>query len=172
MADKYLGIDGNGVTSEVEGTVTSAGAANAGELVALDASGKLDPTVLPSGIGDSSKSIAASENMTAPCLVNIHNSSGQKVRYADASTAAAAKQAMGFIKDTVVAPANVNVYFEGEIPGFVGLTPGVVYFLSDTTPGGVTDTPVTITGRILQRIGVATSDTTIDYEANPPIIRG
>ena len=79
---------------------------------------------------------------------------------------------MGFIKDTVVAPANVNVYFEGEISGFVGLTPGTVYFLSDTTPGGVTDTPVTASGRILQRIGVATSATTIDFEANPPIIRG
>ena len=48
MADKYLGIDSNGVTSEVEGTVASAGAANAGDIVALDASGKLDSTVLPS----------------------------------------------------------------------------------------------------------------------------
>jgi len=172
MVDKYLAIDANGNTSEVEGTVTSAGAANAGEIVALDANGKLDPTVLPSGIGDSSKSIAASENMTAPCLVNIHNSSGQKVRYADASTAAAAKQAMGFIKDSVTSPANVNVYFEGEIPGFVGLTPGATYFLSDTTPGGVTTTPVTIAGRMLQRIGVATSATTIDFEASAPIIRG
>ena len=172
MADKYLGVDANGVTAEVEGTVASAGAANAGELVALDASGKLDATVFPAGIGDPSKSISASENMTAPCLVNIHNSTGQKVRYADASTAAAAKQAMGFIKDTVVAPANVNVYFEGEISGFVGLTPGAVYYLSDSVPGGVTNTPVTAAGRILQRIGVATSATTIDFEANPPIIRG
>ena len=171
MADKYLGIDSNGVTSEVEGTVTSAGAANAGELVALDASGKLDPTVLPAGIGSSSKSIAASENMTAPCLVNIHNSTGQKVRYADASAASAAKQAMGFIKDSVVSPANVNVYFEGEIPGFVGLVPGAVYYLSDTTPGGITNTPLTAAGRILQRVGVATSDTTLDFEVNPPIIR-
>lgn len=172
MADKYLGINSSGITSEVEGTVTSAGAANAGKIVALDANGKLDPTVLPSGIGDPSKSIAASENMTAPCLVNIHNSSGQKVRYADASTAAAAKQAMGFIKDSVVSPANVNVYFEGEIPGFVGLVPGDTYYLSDTTPGGVTNIPVTAAGRILQRVGVATSDTTLDFEVNPPIIRG
>ena len=172
MADKYLGVDVNGVTYEVEGTVASAGAANAGDIVALDASGKLDSTVLPAGIGDPSKSIAASENMTAPCLVNIHNSTGQKVRYADASAAAAAKQAMGFIKNSVVAPANVNVYFEGEISGFVGLTPGAVYYLSDSVPGGVTNTPVTAAGRILQRIGVATSATTIDYEANPPIIRG
>lgn len=172
MADKYLGINSSGITSEVEGTVASAGAANAGDLVALDATGKLDPTLLPPGIGDPSKSIAASENMTAPCLVNIHNSTGQKVRYADASAAAAAKQAMGFLKNSVVSPANVNVYFEGEIPGFVGLVPGATYYLSDTTPGGITNTPITAAGRILQRVGVATSDTTLDFEANPPIIRG
>lgn len=171
MADKYLGIDGNGVTSEVEGTVASAGAANAGEIVALDANGKLDPTVLPAGIGDPSKSISASESMTAPCLVNIHNSTGQKVRYADASAASAAKQAMGFLKTSVTSPANVNVYFEGEIPGFVGLVPGATYYLSDTVPGGITNTPITAAGRILQRVGVATSDTTLDFEVNPPIIR-
>lgn len=172
MANKYLGIDSNGNTAEVEGTVASGGSGNAGELVALDASGKLDTTVLPTGVGPQTKLIASSENMTAPAIVNIHNSTGQKARYADASTAAAAKQAHGFILASVVSPADATVYFEGEISGFVGLTPGAVYYLSDTTPGGVVDTPVTTAGRILQRIGVATSDTTIDFEPAAPIIRG
>lgn len=40
----------NGVITATPATVTSAGAANDGDLVALDSSGKLDASVLPTGI--------------------------------------------------------------------------------------------------------------------------
>ena len=50
MADKYI-KNNSGQLAEVEATVTSAGAGNAGDIVALDGSGKLDTTVLPTGIG-------------------------------------------------------------------------------------------------------------------------
>lgn len=172
MADTYLKVNVDGIVEEQEATVASTGVAEAGDLVALGSDGKLDPTVLPVGVGPQTKMIAASENMTAPCIVNIHNSSGEKVRYADASAAGGSKKAVGFILANAVTPNPVAVYFEGEISGLTGLTPGTTYFLSDSTPGGLIDTPVTTTGRILQKIGIATSATSIDFEPADPIIRG
>lgn len=171
MADKYLKVNNDGVVAEEEGLVASTGAPDAGKIPALDASGKLDTTVLPAGVGPQTKMIAASENMTAPCIVNVHNSSGEKVRYADASAASASKKGVGFILANATTPNPVAVYFEGEISGLAGLTPGATYFLSDSTPGGLVDTPVTTAGRILQKIGVATSATSLDFEPSDPIIR-
>jgi hypothetical protein len=51
MADKPLQIVSD-IPTEVEATVVSAGAANAGELVALDANGRLDESLLPNTLFD------------------------------------------------------------------------------------------------------------------------
>lgn len=170
MADKYIGLDANGNEAEVAFKQASAGAADAGKGIALNSAGKIDDTMLPT---DSTNSITSSESLTAPALVNVHNSTGPKVRYADASAANAAKKAVGFIVDSVATATPVNVYFdEGAIiPGFTGLTPGADYFLSDTTPGGVTNTPVTAAGRILQKVGQAVSATELKFSPEEPVIR-
>ena len=45
---------------------------------------------------------------------------------------------------------------EGEIDGFVGLTPGKIYYVDPTTPGGITKTPPTgNSGKVLQDVGAA-----------------
>ena len=49
MAQKALQLV-NGKITQVEATVVSAGAGDAGEYVALDSSGKLDVSVLPTGV--------------------------------------------------------------------------------------------------------------------------
>ena len=58
MANKYIYLNG-GVLTELEATTTSAGAGDAGEIVALDSSGKLDSTLMPAGFGSDSKSMTA-----------------------------------------------------------------------------------------------------------------
>ena len=166
-AKKYLQLGTTGI-EEKAATDSSAGAGNSGDLIALDAAGKIALNMLPTGIGPSSKSLQASENMTAPCLVNIWDDAGAfKIRYADAATN---KPANGFLLASVTSGANGDVYFEGEITGMTGITP-VTYWLSATVPGGVQTAIPTTTGHIAQQIGKGLSSTSLDFEAAQPITR-
>ena len=89
-----------GVISELEALVTSAGAGDAGKIPALDATGKLDNSLMPVGIGADSKILPASENLAAGDLVNVWNDSGTaKARKADATIAG--KEANGFVLSAV-----------------------------------------------------------------------
>lgn len=171
-AKKYITLSDSAVTgvlSEKAATVVSTGGSNDGDLVALDASGKLDLSVLPTGVGPTTKTIATSEAVAAGSIVNIWDSTGQKVRLADASAASAGKVAMGFVLAAAASGANATVYFEGEITGLSGLTPGTAMYLG--TAGALTATPTTTAGQVLQRVGYATSPTTVDFEPGEPIIR-
>lgn len=159
---------GTGGIEEFATTDSSAGAGNAGDIVALDSSGKLAVNMLPPGVGPAVKSMVASEAITAPALVNIWNDAGTpKIRKADAATA---RQANGFIIASVALSASVDVYFEGEVSGLSGLTAGRVW-LSATVPGGVQATIPTTAGHIAQSVGWATSATTIDFEPGDAITR-
>ncbi|MBE2188573.1 MAG: hypothetical protein IAE98_03820 [Candidatus Kapabacteria bacterium] len=169
MAQKYLKV-GTTNLEEVEGLVASSGAGDAGKIIAADATGKLDATFLPVGVGADTKLIAASENLVAGDYVNIHDSSGEKVRKADASTIT--KKADGFVLENVTAPANATVYLGNKTNNQKsGLTVGAVYFLDAATPGGVTTTVPTTAGHIRQRLGKAISTTEIATEIGEPIIR-
>lgn len=165
MADKYLNIDtASGRFVQVDATVTSAGGANAGDIPALDGSGKLDNSLMPVGIGADTQAITTSEALAAGDLVNVHPSTGAKARKGDAT--ATGKKAMGFVLASTGSGGTATVYFEGTITGLTGLTAGAEYFLS-TTPGVPTATPPTGTGNVIQSIGVATSTTTINFEPGP-----
>lgn len=160
MANKYLSLN-SGVPTEVEAAASSAGAADAGKVIALNASGDLDSSMLPPGIGADTSTIAATENLAAGDFVNIYNSSGAKVRKADASTAG--KHAHGFVLAAVTSGNNATVYHEGTNNQVTGATAGDVY-LSASTPGGFTSTPPSSTGNVVQRLGVAVSATEINAE--------
>ena len=95
-----------GVLTEVAGLATSAGAGDAGKIPQLDGSGKLDPSLMPTGIGADTASIQASEALSAGDLVNVWNSGGARVRKADASTSG--KEAHGFVLATVASGANAS----------------------------------------------------------------
>lgn len=167
MADKYL-RNNAGVLTETEATTTSAGAGDAGKIPALDNTGRLDDSMMPVGIGADTASITASENLAAGDFVNIYNDSGTaKVRKADASTAG--KYAHGFVLAAVDSGDPALVYCEGPNTAVTGATPGEV-FLSATTAGGFTSTAPTGTGKVVQKIGVATSATSINFEWLQPIV--
>lgn len=165
MADKYIAIGTSGKREEVEATVTSAGVANAGDIVALNSAGELDPSLFPTGLGEDVKSLTAEVPLSAGDFVNINPATGE-VRLADNSNN---RPAHGFVLDAAAAAATVNVYFEGGNTALTGLTPGTPYFLD--TAGNVTATPPTATGEILQCLGIATDATSINVEFDPPILR-
>lgn len=173
MAWKLLQLVNNLVT-EVAAIVTSSGSGDAGKVPALGSDGRLDESVMPVGIGADTKQIEATENLAAGDLVNVYNSSGEKCRKADASTASAAKIAHGFVLDNVTSGNDATVYFEGQNTALTGLTPGATYVLSHMTPGGVLPlaSGTTTAGHSLQVVGVASAADTLDSEFEQPIIRG
>jgi len=171
MADKILLVDAStGLPKEKELVVVSAGAGSAGTGVALDSNGKIDASVLPSGVGADTESIPAFENLAAGDFVNLFSDAGTtKVRKADAANA---RQADGFVLASVTAPASATVYRRGLNNQATGLTPGVVHFLSATVPGGEQTTAPTTAGHLCQRLGTALNATSIDFERVNGIIRG
>lgn len=167
MADKPLHIVG-GQPVEVEAKTASAGAADAGKIIALDAGGKIDSTMMPSGVGADAKSMTASEAISAGDIVNIHDSSGAKARKADATTSS--KRAVGFAPSAIANGATGTIQFEGTIAGLSGLTIGAPYYLA-TTAGGITTTPPTGSGNAVQMVGVAISATELSFEPGLLMVR-
>lgn len=163
---KYL-KNNAGVITEESSIASSAGAGDATKIPHLDGSGKLDTSFMPVGIGADTASIQASENLSAGNYVNIHDVAGAfRIRKADATTSG--KEAHGFVLSAVTSGANGTVYFEGSNTGVTSQTPGVVYL--STTAGGGTATAPSGAGNVVQRIGVATSATNVNFENNAPIV--
>jgi hypothetical protein len=176
MADKYLRVHPTlNTPAELEATVVSTGVAEAGDVVALDANGKLDLSVMPTGIGADVVVVLASESLAAGDYVNIYDNAGTpNCRKADASAANAAEIAHGFVKDNVSSAANATIYLEGTNDDLTGLTAGLTYALSHTVPGGVValGSATTTAGHSLQVVGTALSATAMNTEIGSPIIRG
>lgn len=167
-AQALVALNSSGVldASIVNSKISSAGAGDTGKLVALDASGRIDTTMMPVGIGADTQTITASEALAAGDFVNIWNSTGAKVRKADATVAG--KEAHGFVLAAVSSAAPATVYFEGTNTAVTGQTPGNVFLA--TTAGTATTTAPSGTGNVVQRIGFATSATTINFQSQPPIM--
>ena len=163
---KVIQINSTGVQSEYAGKNTSAGAGDSGEFIVADATGKLDPTFLPTGVGADSISATAGEALSAGDFVYI--SGAGTVLKADATTPA--KAARGYVIAAVSNAATTTVYFDDSNNVLTGLTPGATYFLS-STPGAATTTPTTTTGQIVQELGFATSATSLHVNIQEPITR-
>jgi hypothetical protein len=166
-ARKYLKV-ASGVVGEEAAIESSAGAGDEGKIPALDATGKLDSTMMPVGIVSETDLIPASENLAAGDFVNIWNSTGAKVRKADATVSG--KQAMGFVLAAVTSPANATVYrISQNNTQLTGMTPGVEQFLA-TTAGGRTETPPSGSGNVVQSLGVAKSATELIFQPKDGIV--
>lgn len=165
---KIPALNGSGVLDAtiVNSKTSSAGAGDSGKIPALDGAGKLHVSFMPTGIGADTAAITASEALSAGDVVNIWDSTGAKVRKADASTAG--KEAHGFVLAAVENGAEATVYFEGSNTQVTGLTPGP-QFLS-TTPGLVSATAPTGSGNVVQRVGVATAATALNFQLQPHFV--
>ena len=155
-----------GVFQQVLGAQTSAGASSAGDIVALDNTGRIDASMMPTGIGADTAAIQASEALAAGDFVNVWNSGGVRVRKADATVAG--KEAHGFVLAAVSSGATATVYFEGTNTQVTGQTPGNVYL--QITAGTAGSTVPSASGNIVQELGVATGATAINFERGTPVV--
>jgi hypothetical protein len=157
----------NGVQSWFTAITASTGVSDAGKILATDASGRIDSSFMPAGLGAATEVMVASEALTAGDFVNIWLDTGtRKARKADASNG---RFVSGFVSANVALNANATVILQGANSNLTGLTIGSRYFLSSTTPGGATLTAPTASGNIIQELGVAISDTAINFEYDSAI---
>lgn len=165
---KIVAVNASGVLDPtiLNAVASSAGAGDSGKTVILDGSGKIDSTMMPTGVGADTATITASEALSAGDLVNVHNSTGAKVRKADATTSG--KEAHGFVLSSVSNGASATVYFEGSNTGVSGLTPGRQYL--STTAGLATATAPSGSGNVVQVVGFATSATALNFNSGTPIV--
>jgi hypothetical protein len=165
---KYI-ANVSGRKTEVSGTAVSAGVGNANEIVQLGADGKLDVSLMPSGLVDETDIFTAGENLAAGDFVYINSTDGKAYK-ADASNTA--RQADGYVLASIAAEATGRVYYEGANTGLTGLTVGTRYYLSATTAGGIVTTPTAYGsgGRISQYLGKAVSTTKLVFEAEDSIV--
>ena len=164
-AKKFLRLV-NGVLTEIFGVQTSAGAANAGDLVSLDDTGRIHTSMLPVGIGADTATLTASETLAAGDWVNVWNdASTAKVRKADATNAG--KEVHGFVLSAVTSGSPATVYFEGTNTQVAGQTPGPVYLQTTAGRGGATIPSAS--GNVVQSIGVAVSATAVNFERSAPV---
>lgn len=161
---RYMGIV-NGIKTLIAAVASSTGASDAGKIPELDGTGRLDVTLMPSGVGPSTKVATANEGLAASDLVNLYNNGGSLgVRKADASVAGGARRANGFVLANVTNGSPATVYLSGVITGLSGLTIGAKQFLSATAAGTRTETAPTTIGHYLQPLGDAISATELAFE--------
>lgn len=166
MADKFLQHDASGGLREVEGAAVGGGG-SANKIAALDATGRFDPTMMPTGIGAETASIECTENVAAGDLVNIYENNGAiRVRRADSSSAAT--YANGFVQGAFTSGQNATVFFSGIISGLSGLTPGKAFL--GNTAGSSTHLAPTAAGNIVQKVGVALTADTLYFAPQEPIL--
>jgi hypothetical protein len=164
-AGKIVALNSSGVLdpSIVNSKTTSAGAGDSGKVPALGSGGRLDLSFMPTGVGPDTSLIATSETLAAGDLVNIWDNAGTaEVRKADATTAG--KEAHGFVLASFTHPTSAVVYFEGSNDAVTGRTPGKQYL--STTAGGTSATPPSGSGNVIQVVGFATSATNVNFQAS------
>jgi hypothetical protein len=152
----------NGRYEEESGVTVSAGAGDVGKFPQFDATGKLDASVLPSGIGAETEAAVATEALAAGDLVNTFDNAGTKgVRKANGSSPGL--EATGYVLAAFAAAATATVFTDGANTARTGLTAGATYYLG-ATAGSITLTPLSTAGQIHQRVGKASSATSLVFE--------
>lgn len=162
----------NGRFKQILGLTSSAGAADAGKIVALGDDGRLDMSMMPAGVGSQVTVVAASEALGAGKFVNLWSDAGTlKARLADRSND---RPAHGYVKAAVASGANAAVFsLEGVNSGLSALTPGNRYYLA--TAGSVDANPpleddAGNAGVLSQYVGIAKSATELLVEEDDAVV--
>lgn len=153
-----------GVLTE-EATVATGGAPSANKVPQLDATGKLDATMMPPGIAAETQSIITSEALVAGNYVNIYNNAGTPTcRKADASNG---RPANGFVLAAFGSAIQATVYLEGTNNAVTGQVAGPIFL---GTAGAGSATAPSTSGYYSQKIGQATTATTVTFSEGPVIV--
>ena len=157
MTTRYLSLI-DGLITEVEASASSSGEVDAGKMVALDNTGRLDQSFLPVGIGADTLTAPASEDLEAGDFVFI------KEDGTVAKASALGHSAVGFILTGALTGETALIYFEGRNTSLLDLVIGSRYYLSEVA-GKATNVPVSGTGKKHQYLGNAITQTTMNFEA-------
>lgn len=168
MAQGFVAVV-SGKLKQVFGITTSAGASDSGKIPALDATGKLDNSFFPTGLGQNTVAGTASEALSAGDFVNLYNNAGAMgVRKADNSNG---RVAHGYVTAAVANAATATVYRLNTTNGAKSsMTPGTEHWLG--TAGGTITTPLnetTDTGKVMQYLGIAKSTTELVTVEGDPV---
>ena len=162
-AEKFIKLSSGQLTEQA--ATQSGGGGNENKIPALDSTGRLAAGMMPVGIAPEVVLCPASEALVAGNKINLWSDGGTlKARKADCSNG---RRAHGFVLAGFDEAATATVYLEGNNTGVSGKTIGATYFLS--TAGGISDTPPSTAGHIVQEIGVAVSATEITFDPGKPI---
>lgn len=165
----YLQRDATtGRLRELLGAQASAGAADAGRLVALDANGFLDPSLFPAGFGETFAAVEADEALVAGDLVYLFDDAGTP-KCAKASAAVAGNPAQGYVLDAFNATDLAVVFFSGINSQVAGLLAGQRRYLGETAGANVS-APVTGAGKLHQLVGKGVSATELLFEPDDDIL--
>lgn len=167
MPQGFLALVG-GKVKQIFGIAASTGAADAGKYPVLDSAGKLDMSLMPSGIGTNTQILNATEALSAGSYIQIYTNAGAAaVRLADA---ASGREANGYVLLAVASAAPATVYpLDGVNSAQTGLTPGATYWLGNAgatlaAPLDATDAAnVNKVNQILGKAKSATELITDDY---------
>ena len=172
MAQKVVIVDETtGGLKQLTPNVASAGVSDAGKVIALDGTGKLDSSFLPAGLEVSALSVVMGEALTAGMVCYLADNAGTpNVKKANATDNT--KKAMGFINDTPSYPGSATIFMFGVcalVPkgSMTAADVNKPVFLS-TTGGAVTLTPPVAAGNLLQPVGrllsVGATYASIDFD--------
>lgn len=162
---KFITLN-NGELSLDNGIQSSAGIADAGRVLVSNTNGYLDQTLLPD-----TRQIIASQSLPAGSFVNVWSNSGTaNVRLASALGFSYVTH--GFVLNSYNSGDVATVYFSGSNNAITGATPGNIFI--STTPGGFSSvspdpSDSANSGKIIQKIGIATSSTNINFVVLNPI---
>lgn len=143
------------------GAQSSAGVADAGKIVALNASGQIDNTMLPSSSLDSA---IASEAISAGDAVNVWDNVGTRnVRKADNTNG---RRCDGFAATSAAASASCTFDTDGGRTAVTGVVLASTYYLG--AAGAIVTTPTTTVGHQLQKVGTGAGTGILTIEIEVP----
>lgn len=161
--DKFLTMAANGIKTLAAAISQSTGAGDANKIVSTSATGKLDASLFPSGLGSATEAMVASEALSAGDFVNIYDNAGTRsARKADASNSA--RFASGYVLSAVTSGAIATVVLQGTNTALTGLTIGTRYYLSGTTPGAMIATLPNPLPTVVQLLGIAVNTSSLNFE--------
>ncbi len=169
LLDNSFFPEGIGGGATVSGVTTSSGAIDAGKIPKLDTTGKLDVSFFPETSLSTATyvGVVTSEALTAGDLVNVYDYSGIKCRKAYA--AESDRDAHGYVLSSVIYGAPATIYTIGNNNMVTGLISGQQY-LSATIPGKCTSNAPFGSGIIVQKVGFATSSTSMAFQRETPVV--
>ena len=155
--------DGKLDTSFLKTAAGTGSTDDAGLIIVAGEDGKLPEAVLPASVGTDAKYYPASEALAAGAVVDIYDNAGTPtVRKADGSTGG--KIADGFVLESVASGAQALVRSRGVNNQVTGLTIGADVYLSTSAAGGVQCTIPAGAGKVEQKVGVALSATSFQFD--------